>query len=131
MKRLIAVLTPLHRYLGLAFCLIFVAWFASGLVMIYHGMPSYAPSERLARLAPLDPGAIRLTPAQALEHAELGVPPSRVRITTIGSRPVYRFLVDGEWVTVFADAGSLLETVSPKDAIGIARVAFPEQSTAA
>ncbi len=126
MKRLIAALTTLHRYLGLVFCLIFVAWFASGLVMIYHGMPSYPPAERLARLAPLNQGAIRLTPAEALTHAELGVPPQRVRLTTVGSRPVYRFLVDGEWVTVFADAGTLLETVSPQDALDIARVAFPD-----
>ena len=131
MKRLIAVLTPLHRYLGLVFCLIFVAWFASGLVMIYHGMPAYTPAERLARLAPLDASAIRLTPVEALTHAELGVSPQRIRLTTIGSRPVYRFQVDGEWVTVFADDGALLEAVSPQDALGIVRVAFPNQRTAA
>ena len=131
MRRLIAILTPIHRYLGLVFCLIFVAWFASGLVMIYHGMPSYPPAERLARLAPLDAGTIRLTPAEALAHAELGVAPSRIRLTTIGLHPAYRFFVEGEWVTVFADDGSLLETVSPEAALAIARAAFPDQRTTA
>ena len=131
MRRLIAILTPIHRYLGLVFCLIFVAWFASGLVMIYHGMPSYPPAERLARLVPLDSRAIRLTPTEALTHAELGVAPSRIRLTTIGSRPVYRFIVEGEWVTVFADDGALLEAASPQDALGIARVAFPDTRTTA
>ena len=44
MKRLAAILTPLHRYLGLLFCLVFAAWFASGLVMIYARMPAYDPA---------------------------------------------------------------------------------------
>ena len=131
MKRLVAFLTPIHRYLGLVFCLIFVAWFASGLVMIYHGMPAYSPPERLARLAPLDAGSVRVTPAQAFAHAELGVAPSRIRLTTIGPRPAYRFLVDGEWVTVFADDGALLETVSPQAALEIVRAAFPASRTSA
>jgi hypothetical protein len=126
MRRLVGILTPLHRYLGLAFCLIFVAWFASGLVMIYHGMPAYTSAERLERLAPLERRAIHLTSSEALAHAQLGVSPSRIRLTTISTRPVYRFLVDDEWVTVFADDGALLETVSPQDALGIVRTAFPD-----
>jgi hypothetical protein len=127
MKRLLAILTPIHRYLGLAFCLIFVAWFASGLVMIYHGMPEYDPAERAARLTPLDPSSIRLTPGEALSHADLGLSPARVRLTTLRTRPVYRFLVEGEWVSVFADDGSMLEHVSADDAVRTVRAAFPDR----
>ena len=104
-KRLIALLTPIHRYLGLFFCLIFVIWFASGLVMIYARMPQYDPAERVARLAALDPASIHLAPADALEHAQLGEAPARIRLSTYRARPVYRFLVQGEWVTVFGDDG--------------------------
>ena len=60
MKRVIPALMFVHRYLGVAFCLIFVIWFASGLVMVYKRMPDYPPEERLARLPVLDAAAIRL-----------------------------------------------------------------------
>ena len=125
MKRLITFLTTVHRYLGLVFCLIFVVWFASGIVMIYARMPEYGADERLARLAPVKADAIRLTPAEALEQATLADAPARIRISTFRSRPVYRFFVQGEWVTVFADDGSVLEQLSPEAALDVVRDAFP------
>ena len=48
-KRTINLLTVVHRYMGLVFCVIFVIWFASGIVMIYARMPGYEAAERLAR----------------------------------------------------------------------------------
>ena len=131
MKRVVALLTPVHRYLGLVFCLIFVVWFASGIVMIYARMPEYGAAERLARLAPIDPASIRLTPAAALEQATLADAPARIRISTLRARPVYRFFVQGEWVTVFADDGSVLEALSADQALDVVRDAFPsDRSTA-
>ena len=124
MKRAITLLTVVHRYLGLVFCLVFVVWFASGIVMVYARMPEYGPAERLARLAPLDPQSIHLTPAQALEHAQLGAAPARIRLSTLRGRPVYRFLVQDEWVSVFGDDGALLEPISAREALGIVRDAF-------
>ena len=131
MKRAIALLTWVHRYLGLAFCLIFVIWFASGLVMIYARRPEYGAAERLARLAPLDPASIRFSPAQALEQAMLAEAPARIRISTFRSRPIYRFFVQGEWVTVFADEGSVLEQLSGEDALAVVRDAFPSAKSTA
>ena len=43
-----------HRWLGIAGCVLFVAWFFSGVVMMYARMPTLAAEERLARAAPLD-----------------------------------------------------------------------------
>jgi uncharacterized iron-regulated membrane protein len=130
-KRVIALLTVIHRYLGLLLCLFFVVWFASGIVMVYARMPEYGAAERLARLAPVDAASIRLTPAEALEQATLADPPARIRLSTLRSRPVYRFFVQGEWVTVFADDGSVLEQLSPEAALDVARDAFPtERGTA-
>ena len=65
MKRLIAALIVVHRYLGLVFCLIFLIWFASGIVMVYKRMPEFSAEERLARLPALDAAAVKLSPAQA------------------------------------------------------------------
>jgi hypothetical protein len=126
-KRAITLLTVVHRYLGLAFCLIFVIWFASGIVMVYARMPEYGAAERLAGLAPLDPRSIRLTPAQALEHAQLGGAPSRIQLSTLRGRPVYRFLVQDEWVSVFADDGALLEPISAQQALEIVGDAFARE----
>ena len=127
MKRAITLLTVVHRYLGLVFCLIFVIWFASGIVMVYARMPEYGAAERLARLAPLDPRSIHLTPAQALEHAQLGGAPSRIQLSTLKGRPVYRFLVQDEWVSVFGDDGALLEPISAQQALEIVGDAFARE----
>ena len=57
-----------HRWLGIAGGLLFVLWFASGIVMIYKRMPVLEPEERLMRLPTLDlsavPVAISLVPGQ-------------------------------------------------------------------
>src|SRR5688572_15955060 len=126
MKRVIAALMVVHRYLGLAFCLIFVIWFASGIVMVYKRMPEYSAEERLARLPALNPAAIRLTPAEALEAAILSEAPARVTLTSIQSRPAYRFVVGGIPVTVRADDGSFFEGVDRDGALAVAAAAFPE-----
>lgn len=129
MKRVIAALMPVHRYLGLAFCLIFVAWFASGIVMVYKRMPEYSAEERLARMPALDPAGFRITPAAALEAAGLGEPPRRVVLTSFQSRPAYRFLLDFGSSTVFADDGAFADTVDRPGALAIARAAFPESGS--
>jgi len=126
-KSAISLLTVVHRYLGLVFCLIFVVWFASGIVMVYARMPAYDPAERVARLSALDPASIRLTPAAALEQATLAGRPARIRLSTYQSRPVYRFFVQGEWVTLFADDGSVLEPLTGDDALAAVRAAFPSE----
>jgi hypothetical protein len=126
MKRLIPALMFVHRYLGVAFCLIFVIWFASGIVMVYKRLPEYSAEERLARLPALNAAAIRLTPAEALEAANLGDAPRRVLLTSLQSRPAYRFVVDGGTVTVFADDGSYVEPLGQEGALAIVAGAFPE-----
>ena len=48
------VLAYSHRWLGIAGCVLFVAWFISGVVMMYARMPGLADEERLARAPALD-----------------------------------------------------------------------------
>src|SRR5215210_1120612 len=40
-----------HRWLGIAFCLLFAMWFASGIVMRFIAYPSLTEEERIAGLA--------------------------------------------------------------------------------
>ena len=69
MKRVTPALMFVHRYLGAAFCLIFVVWFASGIVMVFKRMPEYSMRERLARFTgsrlatPLEPNSTWPRPA--------------------------------------------------------------------
>jgi hypothetical protein len=126
MKLLLRVLTTIHRWVGLAFCLIFVLWFASGIVMVYHRMPQYAAEERLARLAPLEAEDVELSPAQAYNAAGLTELPQRAYLLTFGSRPVYRFLGRRGWVAVFGDDGSPFAPIEPEDAVGVAGDLFPD-----
>ena len=95
----------LHRWLGVALCLLFLLWFPSGIGMMYWDFPGVTAADRLERAAPLDPDAIRLSPAEA--YASLGLidPPAQVTLNSFDGRPVYRFRDrDGESI-VYADTG--------------------------
>ena len=72
MKLLRKVLILTHRYLGIVFSALIVMWFATGITMMYvGGMPRLTPELRLERMAPVDVGQVKLTPAQAVERGEL------------------------------------------------------------
>ena len=44
----------IHRVLGTLLSVLFLMWFVSGIVMIYHGFPSASRDEKAAKLEPLD-----------------------------------------------------------------------------
>jgi hypothetical protein len=101
-----AALVYVHRWLGIAGCLLFVAWFVSGVVLMYARMPEMAPEEQLARAAPLDLSKVRLTPAEAF--AAVGADEAPLELAMLGDRPVYR--VGGGAATVaYADTGDIFE----------------------
>jgi hypothetical protein len=110
------ILIYTHRWLGIAGCVLFIAWFASGIVMMYVRMPELGARERVARLPPLDLSTARVSLASAFPA---GV--DRVRVNMLEGRPVYRAFRRGAWTTVFADTGERLERVGPDEAIAIAK----------
>src|SRR5260221_6840239 len=79
-----------HRWLGVALCVLFLLWFPSGFVMMYWDYPRVSPADRLAHAAALDPATITFSPAEAA--ARTGIEPSdAIRLATFGGRPMYRF----------------------------------------
>jgi len=98
MKRL---LNFVHRWLGVALCLLFLIWFPSGIGMMYWGFPDVTPADVLKRSPALDPGTIRLSPAEAYANFGTDEPPPAVTLNTFDGRPVYRF---NEGL-VYADTG--------------------------
>src|ERR1700752_3444090 len=95
-----------HRWLGIAGSLLFIAWFISGVVMMYARMPRLTPEGRLVRPQPLDLSGSRIEPADALRG--LGQPAQRLRVAMLGGRAVYRIHDGVRWTTVFADSGEHL-----------------------
>src|SRR6188474_2469155 len=81
----------IHRWLGVALCVIFLLWFPSGIGMMYWDFPSVSDADRLQRSPALDPSTIRLSPAEAYARLDDEQPPDQVQLTTFDSRPVYVF----------------------------------------
>jgi hypothetical protein len=94
-----------HRWLGIALCLIFLLWFPSGIGMMYWDFPSVSPSDRLERSAALDRSKIVLSPAEAAARFEGATPPGQVVLNTFDGRPVYRFRSGGGQAIIYADTG--------------------------
>jgi hypothetical protein len=108
MKRLLIFV---HRWLGVALCLLFLLWFPSGIGMMYWTFPSVSAADRLERSPVLDRSKVRFSPQEA--YATLGDPdpPGQVRLTTFDGRPVYRFGA-GRGRIVYADTGEEQTDVS-------------------
>jgi hypothetical protein len=121
MKIFRKLLILIHRYLGIALCLVFFVWFVTGITMIYaKGMPGLTASERLDRLPPLDFSLIHLRPAEAAERASISGPASRLLLLTIAGRPAYRFFTP-DITTVFADTGDVMDPPGEAESLNIAR----------
>jgi len=80
-----------HRWLGVALSVIFMLWFASGIVMMYWSFPDVSARDRRERAPVLNASQIKLSPEQA--YAKLGVdqPAGSVQLISFDGRPVYRF----------------------------------------
>jgi hypothetical protein len=110
------VLVYTHRWLGILSGVLFIVWFASGIVMMYARMPELAAAERLARLIAIQPAQIRTAPP---------LPPegdiTRIVIGTLEGRPVYRVTAQGRTDLAFADTGDKVPPVDIDQALRIAR----------
>jgi hypothetical protein len=102
-----------HRWLGVALCLLFLLWFPSGIVMMYWPFPDVSPADRLEHATALDASAIALLPDEAV--ARLGLDdqePRPVRLNTFDGRPVYRIRGGGRTHVVYADTGEVRDQVT-------------------
>jgi len=85
----------LHRWLGVAFCLLFAMWFATGIIMHFVPFPALTEADRFAGLAPIDLAGIKHGPVEAVDLSAIsGV--ARVRLIERSDGPLY--LVSGRSV---------------------------------
>jgi len=60
-----------HRWMGVALCLLFLLWFASGIVMMYWDYPEVTAADRLQHLPPVDASRVRLSVLEAYKRLGL------------------------------------------------------------
>ena len=112
-----------HRWSGIAFSLVFLVWFVSGVAMMYVRMPQLSSAERLGHIAPLDLTTAAVSPAEAARRHDLR--PDRLRLEmTYEGRPVYRF---DRRDRVFADTGERVPGADRERALGLIRGWVPPQ----
>ncbi|HUD88524.1 MAG TPA: PepSY domain-containing protein [Xanthobacteraceae bacterium] len=109
----------LHRWLGVAFCLLFAMWFASGIVMHFVPFPALTEAERFAGLAPIDLARVKIGPADARQASGIG-DAARVRLIQRAESPVYLIAGSTRLAALHADDGSLAPVRSDESALTIA-----------
>ena len=93
-----------HRWLGVAACLLFAIWFPSGIAMMYWDFPSVTAADRLERSPALDPVEGDLSPTDALARlAAASLPPRRASTCSTAVRSID--FVAGAERLVYADTG--------------------------
>jgi hypothetical protein len=95
-----------HRWLGVAFCALFLTWFLSGFGMMYWDYPEVSAQLRLSHAEPIDAARVHISPQQAFARLDLPGPPAQARILMYDGRPAYRFRYGRRQFLVFADDGT-------------------------
>jgi len=95
----------IHRWLGIAFCLLFAMWFATGIVMHFVPFPALTEAERIGGLQSIDRAQIRLGPSEAISASKIN-DATRVRLLMRADGPVY--IVQGASSTAAVRATDLL-----------------------
>jgi hypothetical protein len=99
--------------MGVCFCLLFLLWFTSGIVMMYWTYPMISEADRLTHSPSLDPTQIKLSPQEAYAKLQVDAPLREVRVVSFDARPAYRFLFDRGDVLLYADDGSEQDDFPP------------------
>jgi len=103
-----------HRWMGVSFCLLFLLWFTSGIVMMYWDYPSVSNAERLEQAQALEVANIRVSPEQAYGRIGTEAKLTRVRLAMLDGRPVYRFRFGfDDDSMIYADNGEPQAEISP------------------
>jgi hypothetical protein len=113
-----------HRWMGVAFCLLFAWWFISGMFMMYWDFPGISQADRLARAEVIDAARIKLSPSAAYATLKQDRPPASAQLVMFAGRPVYRFGAAGGGRggqnLVYADDGTRQEQCSDELALHLA-----------
>ena len=102
-----------HRWMGVAFCLLFMWWFVSGIFMMYWDYPSVSEEDRLRRATNLEAARVKLAPADALKAAGIEQANS-MRLASFDGRPAYFLRAGRGSAIVYADTGEQQDVFPPE-----------------
>lgn len=111
-----------HRWLGVATCLIFALWFASGAVLLFQPFPSLPKTVQMELQQPISLADIHLAPSEAM--AVLKGKSSSLRLLQFGSVPAYLIASQSGTAIVDANSGARLAPLNLAQAQTIARQTF-------
>lgn len=95
-----------HRWMGVAFSLLFSWWFVSGIFIMYWTYPEVTEAQRLERAPVLEASRIHFTPEEAYAVLESDTPYRSVRLASFDGHPAYFFRFGrGASGIVLADTG--------------------------
>jgi hypothetical protein len=103
-----------HRWLGVCLCVLFLLWFASGMVLMYWDYPEVSVADRLAHEGTLNASEVRLSPQEAYAQLKTERAPGTVRLAPFDGRPAYRFRTGRSESIVYADTGEEVATCPPQ-----------------
>jgi hypothetical protein len=110
-----------HQYTGAVCCLVFVAWFVSGLVMAYYHSPVLDDTRRLMFAERLERWDHVLAPAAVASLRARWSEIDTLRFGSWGGRPVYRWSsADTGWGSAWADDGAPA-SFGPAEAMSVAQ----------
>jgi len=111
----------IHRWVGIATCLLFAMWFVSGVVMMYVAFPQLTDRERLAALPQIAWNQVRVAPDRAMAIAGVAHYPRDLRLVMLDDKPIYRLSDwDGTRKTISAVDGHLIDGITPEQSLAIA-----------
>jgi uncharacterized iron-regulated membrane protein len=94
-------LTWFHRWSGVVLCLLFIAWFASGAVLLYVPYPALAEHDRLARSEAIDVSRVTHSATEALAAAPEA---KQLVLISVAGQPIYlAYGTDGIPVAISGD----------------------------
>ncbi|MBR0800618.1 PepSY domain-containing protein [Bradyrhizobium jicamae] len=112
----------IHRWIGIATCLLFAMWFVSGVVMMYVAFPQLTGKERRAALPPIAWDRVHVAPDRAMAIAGVTSYPRDLSLVMLDDMPVYRLSDwNGARKTISATDGHLIDGITPEQAVAIAR----------
>jgi len=111
-RQAIKALVWFHRWLGVATCLIFALWFASGAVLLFKPFPSLSHADQVRLEAPIDVGAVAISPRGAAVAAGQ---PTALRLVQRGGAPAYIATTPDGTIAIDARSGERLGDLTAHD----------------
>ena len=117
--------------MGVAFCLLFLWWFVSGIFMMYWDYPSVNDADRMERTPVLDADRVKLSAEEAYAKLDSDQAPGSTRLVSFDGRPAYFFQIGRGEAIVYADTGARQDVFTPELNLRIAAAWSGQPASAA